>query len=69
MGYSGGSSESEGARMGAGAFAGMPSEVKMQAYPKSKSYRGNVLNDTISGIDSVTKVSEGKAQKNISNQH
>lgn len=64
-----GVSEKEGKAWGRGEFANMPKDVKMQAYPRGKNYRGGVLNDTITGIDEVSRVSENKAQKNLSNQH
>jgi hypothetical protein len=62
-------SENEGARVGAGDFAGMPQQVKMQAYPKNRGAAHRDLNDTMSGIDECINRSESKAQKNLSNQH
>ena len=64
-----GVSEAEHAAIGHGEFANMPKEVHMEMYPKSKNYRGGVLNDTITGIDQVSGISEGKASKFMSHQH
>jgi hypothetical protein len=64
-----GVSEREGHVMGHGEFANMPHEVHMKPYPKSKSYRGGVMDDTSTGIDDTTSRSESTAQKHMSNQH
>lgn len=64
-----GESEREGKAVGKGNFANMPQEVSMKPYPKAKSYKGRDLDDTISEIDSVTRMSEGKAQRYLSKQH
>lgn len=54
--------------IGKGDFAGMPKDVKMEQYPPCKNYRGGALDDTMSGIDEVASMSEGKASKYLSNQ-
>jgi hypothetical protein len=48
--------------------AGMPREVVMKEYPRSRMLRGGKLDDSITGIDDVISHSEGKADKYISNQ-
>jgi hypothetical protein len=63
-----GVSEKEGHPMGHGEFANMPQEKMMKPYPRSRNYRGGVEDDTITGIDQISTVSEGKAQRFLSNQ-
>ncbi|MCE5319442.1 MAG: hypothetical protein LLG04_19010 [Parachlamydia sp.] len=48
--------------------AGMPNEVKMTDYPPCRNYKGNVMDDTLGGIDEVNSRTEGKSSKYISNQ-
>jgi hypothetical protein len=63
-----GASESEGKAMGKGNFANMPTEVKMEMYPKTR-YASDSLDDTMREIDSVVGKSEGKRSKYVSSQH
>lgn len=65
----GGESEAEGKRIGAGQFAGMPTEVKMKAYPKGATYGSTVLDDTMGHVDKTNHMSDGKARRFVSNQH
>lgn len=64
-----GSSEREGKRVGAGKFAGMPTEVQMKQYPKANQYGPSVLDDTITEIDGCNREAHTKARKYVSNQH
>lgn len=64
-----GNSEKEGKRVGAGDFAGMPKEVKMQAYPKSHEYGPSDLDDTMTEIDGCNRQAHSTARKHMSNQH
>lgn len=54
--------------IGRGDHAGMPQEVKMEKYPKSKTYPGGSMDDTMTGIDEVNSRAETKASKYRSNQ-
>lgn len=63
-----GVSEKEGKRIGQGQFANMPTEVRMEMYPKNKVPMSGIENDTISGIDQVISSSESKRSKYMSNQ-
>lgn len=65
----GGDSEREGRRLGGGAFAGMPTEVKMQAYPKAHEYGPENLDDTMKEIDDVNRHAHMTSRKHMSNQH
>lgn len=65
----GGNSEHEGHRIGAGMFAGMPTEVKMQAYPKPMEYGPTDLDDTISEIDGANSRARSKSRSHVSDQH
>ena len=69
MGMPKGESENEGARIGGGDFAGMPSMVKMMAYPKNRGAGHRDLDDTMRGIDECVDRSENRTQKHLSNQH
>lgn len=60
--------EGHNPKEGHGSFANMPQEVIMRPYPKNKVSRDNEIDDTISGIDNVVKVAEGKRSKYMSNQ-
>lgn len=64
-----GNSEKEGSRVGAGDFAGMPKEVKMNAYPKAKQYGPSDIDDTMTEIDGCNGASDSKARKHMSKQH
>lgn len=64
-----GDSEREGKMVGAGAFAGMPSEVSFKAYPKAKEYGPSNEDDTINRIDAENGRAHSKSRKNMSNQH
>jgi hypothetical protein len=48
--------------------AGLPQEVKMKDYPSAESGIDTELNDTITGIDEVTRKSIGKRKSKLSNQ-
>lgn len=65
---SGGFVEGHKESVGKGSFANLPHDVVMKEYPKSKSMRGGMLDDTITGIDSVQRGSESKSMHHISNQ-
>jgi hypothetical protein len=64
-----GVSEAEGAPMGHGQFANMPQGVHMSIYPKAPAQRGNVLDDTMSGIDKCNHHAESQESRYLSNQH
>lgn len=69
MGEGRGDSEHEGARVGAGDFAGMPKEVKMAAYPKSHEFGPGELDDTMREIDRTNSVAHSKSRRYLSDQH
>jgi hypothetical protein len=64
-----GNSEKEGARVGAGAFAGMPQEVSMKSYPKAHEYGSSDEDDTISRVDAEQGRMHSTARRHMSNQH
>ena len=64
-----GNSEKEGKRVGAGEFANMPKEVKMQAYPKAHEFGPGDLDDTMTEVDGTTMRAHSKSHKYLSNQH
>jgi hypothetical protein len=64
-----GNSENEEKAWGRGEFANMPKDVKMKPYPKNKGYSDMGEDDTITRIDGEIGRMEGKARKNLSNQH
>jgi hypothetical protein len=64
-----GNSEREGKRVGAGKFAGMPTEVQMKAYPKGHEYGPTDLDDTMTEIDGCNRHAHTTARKHMSNQH
>lgn len=68
-GKMGGSSEREGKAWGRGQFANMPSEKKMQSYPKSPHSVASVEDDTITRIDAENGRAEKKSRRFVSNQH
>lgn len=49
-------------------YAGMPPEVKMSLYPKSKEQRDEHIDDTMSDVDSIHSMSEGQRRKYLSTQ-
>jgi hypothetical protein len=51
-----GVSEKEGKSWGKGKFANMPSDVKMNSYPKASEAGPGVLDDTMTGIDKCNKL-------------
>lgn len=55
-------------RVGKGDLANMPQHVVMKEYPKSRSLRGGMLDDTITGIDAVNTQTEGMTMRHLSNQ-
>ena len=65
----GGESEAEGRRIGAGDFAGMPTEVKMKMYPKASEYGPEVLDDTMGHVDKTNSMAHKKSRSHVSNQH
>lgn len=68
-GKAGRDSEHEGRAWGAGEFANMPQEKKMESYPKASHYGTHELDDSITGIDKCVSASESKANRFLSNQH
>jgi hypothetical protein len=64
-----GNSENEGKTVGKGQFANMPTEVKMQAYPKAHEFGPGDLDDTMTGIDKSNSSAASKTRSNLSNQH
>lgn len=55
-------------RIGKDDHAGMPKEVIMKDYPRSRMLRGGELDDSISDIDDIEGQSTATADKNISYQ-
>jgi hypothetical protein len=64
-----GESEHEGRAMGKGQFANMPTEVRMEQYPKFPSQRGHDLDDTMREIDRCNAHAEKQESRYLSNQH
>ncbi len=64
-----GNSEKEGKAVGKGQFANMPTEVKMQAYPKAHEFGPTDLDDTMTHVDQVNMKAHKKSRSNMSNQH
>lgn len=62
-----GTSEKEGKAWGHGKFANMPTEVKMDMYPKGRMV-GGMEDDTITGIDKLESEAVAKAGRYMSNQ-
>lgn len=60
--------EGHAPKEGHGSFANMPQSVIMKPYPKNKVARDHEIDDTISGIDHVVQVAEGKRSRYMSNQ-
>lgn len=69
MSGGGGNSEREGSRIGAGMFAGMPTDVKMSHYPKAHEYGPTDLDDTMSEIDGANQRAHAKSRSHVSDQH
>jgi len=63
-----GVSEQEKKAWGQGEYANMPQDVVKELYPKV-SMASDRLDDTITGIDSCMRNSEGKRSKYVSDQH
>jgi hypothetical protein len=68
-GQMGKSSESEGKAWGHGKFANMPTEVKMDMYPKAVEFGPTVENDSMTRIDEENRRSDSRARSRMSNQH
>jgi hypothetical protein len=64
-----GSSEREGKKWGEGKHANMPTEVKMDMYPKAVEYGGDYEDDTMSRVDMENKQARSKSHSHKSNQH
>lgn len=64
-----GMSEKEGKAWGHGKFANMPTEVKMNEYPKPVEFGPTVQNDTMTRVDEENRRSDGRARSHMSNQH
>lgn len=64
-----GDSEKEGAAWGHGKFANMPTDVKMNSYPKANEFGPSNLDDTMTEIDRVNAKAHGKSHKYLSDQH
>lgn len=64
-----GDSEKEGKAWGKGKFANMPTDVKMDMYPKAKEYGAGNINDTMTRIDSENSQAHSVSRRNVSNQH
>ena len=64
-----GNSEREGKVVGRGQHANMPTEVKMQAYPKAHEFGPSDLDDTMTGIDRSNSQAHSKSRSRMSNQH
>lgn len=54
--------------IGKGDFAGMPSELMMKEYPKSRMGRSGELDDSMSDIDDVQSEAESRRSRYLSNQ-
>jgi len=52
--------------IGRSSFANMPQEVIMKPYPKNQLPAGNMLDDTIEGVDEVIQQAERKRTQNVS---
>jgi len=55
--------------IGKGDHAGMPKEVYVGTYPKTRLPMNEGIDDTMTRIDDVVSRSEGKRSKYKSNQH
>jgi hypothetical protein len=64
-----GVSEKEGKAWGHGKFANMPSEVKMDMYPKAHEAGPDVEDDTISRVDAENGRAHSKSHGYKSYQH
>lgn len=54
--------------VGKGNFANLPQHVVQKEYPKAHMMRGGMLDDTITGIDSVQDRADGTTVRHLSNQ-
>ena len=64
-----GESEREGKAWGQGKFANMPTDVKMDMYPKASEFGPGDLNDTMVHVDNVQKQASSKSHRYLSGQH
>jgi len=64
--FMGGTSEKEGARMGQGKHANMPTEVVMEQYPSSgHGYKMPELDDTMTRLKSDAKQASAGGRRNL----
>ena len=68
-GQMGKSSESEGKAWGHGKQANMPTDVKMDMYPKANEFGPGMEDDTMTRVDSENKRAKSKSRSHVSNQH
>lgn len=64
-----GNSEREGRAWGHGKHANMPTDVKLDAYPKAHEFGPGDLDDTMTEIDRVNGMAHKKSRSHLSNQH
>lgn len=64
----GGFIEGHDESIGRSDFAGMPKEVVMREYPKTRGMKDEMIDDTMSDIDGIENESEGKRRRYLSNQ-
>lgn len=64
-----GESEHEGKMWGAGKHANMPTDVKLDSYPKAHEMGPTVENDTMTRVDAENRQAHSQARKYMSNQH
>lgn len=64
-----GSSEREGKPWGRGMHANMPTDVKMDMYPKGHEFGPDVENDTMTRVDAENKRAQSQTRRHLSNQH
>ena len=55
-------------KVGRSDFAGMPKEVHMRDFPKSRENAGGYLDDSITEIDDIQQGSEKMVKRHLSNQ-
>lgn len=63
-----GFAEGHNTGVGKGEHGGMPKEVIMSQYPKSRNYPSGDMDDSMTGIDEVVDRCVGKASKHKSYQ-
>jgi hypothetical protein len=64
-----GESEREGKAWGRGKHANMPTDVKMDMYPKANEFGPGVEEDTMTRVDMENKRAKAKSHRYMSNQH